>query len=92
VGASQGGTAAVTLAEFYPQWYRYAGSLSGFLTPAATTMNGAITAGMARFGGVDTRNMWGLPQLGRWKWHDPDAHIQLLVDNNTRLWVSAPQR
>jgi len=22
-------------------------------------MNGAITAGMERFGGVDTRNMWG---------------------------------
>ena len=50
-------------------------------------MNGAITAGMERFGGVDTRNMWGLPQLGRWKWRDPDAHIQLLIDNNTRLGV-----
>jgi hypothetical protein len=21
----------------------------------------------------DTRNMWGLPQLGRWKWHE-SAH------------------
>jgi S-formylglutathione hydrolase FrmB len=90
VGASQGGTAAITLAEFHPQRYRFAGSLSGFLTPASTTMNGAITAGMERFGGVDIRNMWGLPQLGRWKWHDPDAHIQLLIDNNTRLWVFSP--
>ena len=35
--------------------------------------------------------MWGLPQLGRWKWHDPDVHIQLLADNNTRLWVFSPQ-
>ena len=35
--------------------------------------------------------MWGLPQLGRWKWHDPDVHDQLLVDNNTRLWVFSPQ-
>ncbi|HEY9265914.1 MAG TPA: alpha/beta hydrolase-fold protein, partial [Mycobacterium sp.] len=43
-----------------------------------------------RFGGVETRNMWGLPQLGRWKWHDPDVHVQLLVDNNTRLWVFSP--
>jgi S-formylglutathione hydrolase FrmB len=90
VGASQGGTAAITLAEFHPDRFSYAGSMSGFLTPGATTLNGAITAGMMQYGGVDTRNMWGLPQLGRWKWHDPDAHIQLLVDNSTRLWVFSP--
>jgi S-formylglutathione hydrolase FrmB len=90
VGAAQGGTAALAMAEFHPDRFRYAGSLSGFLTPSATTLNGAITDGMARYGGVDTRNMWGLPQLGRWKWHDPDVHLQLLVDNNTRLWVFSP--
>src|ERR1700694_610740 len=65
-------------------------SQSGFLTPSATTMNGAITAGPAEFGGVDIRNMWGMPQLGRWKWHDPDVHVQSLADNNTRLWVFSP--
>jgi S-formylglutathione hydrolase FrmB len=91
VGASQGGTAALALAAFRPDRFSYAGSMSGFLTPSATTLNGAITDGMGRFGGVDTRNMWGLPQLGRWKWHDVDVHVQLLVDNNTRLWVYAPQ-
>ena len=64
--------------------------MSGFLTPSSTTFNGAITAGLAQYGGVDTRNMWGLPQLGRWKWHDPDVHVQLLADNNTRLWVYSP--
>jgi S-formylglutathione hydrolase FrmB len=90
VGASQGGTAALALAEFHPDRFRFAGSLSGFLYPSATAMNGAITDGMAQFGGVDTRNMWGLPQLGRWKWHDPDVHMQLLIDNNTRLWVFSP--
>ncbi|MDY6997189.1 MAG: alpha/beta hydrolase family protein [Actinomycetota bacterium] len=90
VGAAQGGTGALTMATFHPDRYRFAGSLSGFLTPSATALNGAITAGMARFGGVDTRNMWGLPQLGRWKWHDPDVHAQLLVNNNTRLWVHSP--
>jgi S-formylglutathione hydrolase FrmB len=90
VGASQGGTAAVTLAAFHPDRYRYAGSLSGFMTPSATSMNGAITAGLAQFGGVNTQAMWGAAQLGRWKWHDPDSHIQLLVDNNTRLWVFSP--
>jgi S-formylglutathione hydrolase FrmB len=91
VGAAQGGTGALTLAAFYPDRFSYAGSLSGFLTPSATAMNGAITHGLMDFGGVDTRNMWGLPQLGRWKWHDPDVHISLLAQNNTRLWVFSPQ-
>ena len=87
VGAAQGGTAALTLAAFHPDRFSYAGSLSGFLTPSRTDLNGAITAGMGRFGGVDTNNMWGPPQFGRWKWHDPDVHVALLVQNNTRLWV-----
>ncbi|CAA0129993.1 MPT51/MPB51 antigen [Mycolicibacterium vanbaalenii] len=90
VGASQGGTAALTLAAFHPERYTYAGSLSGFLTPSATAMNGAIAAGMAQFGGINTQDMWGAPQLGRWKWHDPYSHIQLLIDNDTRLWIFSP--
>ena len=44
VGAAQGGTAALTMAAFHPDRYRYAGSLSGFLTPSNTYLNGAITA------------------------------------------------
>ena len=91
VGASQGGTAAITLAEFHPDRFRYAGSMSGFLYPENTFVNGAITDGMMRYGGVDIRNMWGMPQLGRWKWHDPWFHADLLADNNTRIWVFSPQ-
>ncbi|WP_395312157.1 alpha/beta hydrolase family protein [Mycobacterium sp. AMU20-3851] len=90
VGASQGGTAALALAAFHPDRFGYAGSLSGFLNPSATTMNGAINAGLKVFGGVDANRMWGPAQLGRWKWHDPDVHLQLLHDNNTRLWVFSP--
>ncbi|WP_319452632.1 MULTISPECIES: alpha/beta hydrolase family protein [unclassified Mycobacterium] len=90
VGVAQGGTGALTLAAFHPDRFRYAGSMSGFLTPSATAMNGAITAGLAQFGGVNTQAMWGAAQLGRWKWHDPDVHVQLLADNNTRLWVFSP--
>ncbi|MGK2881850.1 MAG: alpha/beta hydrolase-fold protein [Mycobacterium sp.] len=90
VGAAQGGTGAVTLATFHPGRFGFAGSLSGFLTPSNTFMNGAISAGLQQYGGADIRNMWGLPQLGRWKWHDPQVHSQLLVANNTRLWVYSP--
>ncbi|MCV7131832.1 esterase family protein [Mycobacterium hodleri] len=90
VGAAQGGYAAMALAAFHPDRFRYAGSLSGFLTPSQTAYNGAITAGLASFGGVNTQAMWGAAQLGRWKWHDPDVHVNLLNDNNTRLWVYSP--
>ncbi|MET0705103.1 MAG: alpha/beta hydrolase family protein [Mycobacterium sp.] len=91
VGAAQGGTGAVTLAEFYPNRFRYAGSLSGFLYPSNTFTNGALHDGMMQYGGADTNLMWGPAQFGRWKWHDPYVHSQLLVDNNTRLWIYSPQ-
>jgi S-formylglutathione hydrolase FrmB len=90
VGAAQGGTAAITLAEFHPDRFRYAGSMSGFLYTSHTAVNGAITAGMQQFGGVNTQAMWGAAQLGRWKWHDPWFHISLLVSNDTRVWVFSP--
>ena len=90
VGAAQGGYGAMALAAFHPDRFRYAGSLSGFLSPSQTALNGAITAGLASFGGVNTQAMWGAAQLGRWKWHDPDVHVDLLNANNTRLWVYSP--
>lgn len=91
VGAAQGGTAALTLAEFHPNRFRYAGSMSGFIYPSNTGYNGALHEGMMRFGGADTNLMWGPAQLGRWKWHDPFLHAPLLVKNRTRLWVYSPQ-
>lgn len=90
VGAAQGGTGALTMAAFYPNRFRYAGSMSGFLNPSNTFLNGAIQEGMMRFGGADANLMWGAPQLGRWKWRDPLVHSQLLANNNTRLWVFSP--
>ena len=52
-------------------------------------MDGTITAAL-RQGGADTDHMWGLPQLGRWKWHSPNQNIQQLVDNDARLWIYSP--
>lgn len=91
VGASQGGYGAMALTAFHPDRFRYAGSMSGFLYPSETATNGAILAGLQQFGGVDGNGMWGAPQLGRWKWHDPYAHIALLAENNSRVWVFSPQ-
>ncbi|UQX11111.1 esterase family protein [Candidatus Mycobacterium methanotrophicum] len=90
VGASQGGYGAMALACFHPERFGYAGSLSGFLYPSNTTTSGAILAGLQQFGGVDGNGMWGAPQLGRWKWHDPWVHADLLAQNNSRIWVWSP--
>ena len=89
VGASQGGTAAVTLAAFHPDRYGYAGSLSGFLNPSDTFTNGIISNAI-NSSGANIDAMWGAPQLGRWKFHDPNVHVNLLIANNTRLWVFSP--
>ncbi|MFM9035079.1 MAG: alpha/beta hydrolase-fold protein [Mycobacterium sp.] len=89
VGVSQGGTGAVTMAAFHPNRYGYAGSLSGFLNPSDTQTNGVISNAI-NGGGANIDAMWGAPQLGRWKWHDPNVHANLLVSNNTRLWVFSP--
>lgn len=90
VGASQGGYGAMALAAFHPDRFGFAGSLSGFLYPSSTNYNGAILAGLQQYGGVDGNGMWGVPQLGRWKWHDPYVHASLLAQNNTRVWVWSP--
>ncbi|MGO9925199.1 MAG: alpha/beta hydrolase-fold protein [Mycobacterium sp.] len=89
VGVSQGGYAAAALVTFHPDRFHYAGSLSGFLTPERAGVDGTITAAL-RQGGADTDHMWGLPQLGRWKWHSPNQNIQQLVDNDARLWIYSP--
>jgi S-formylglutathione hydrolase FrmB len=90
VGAAQGGYAAMALAAFHPDRFRYAGSMSGFLYPSDTAFAGAILAGLQQFGGIDGNGMWGPPQLGRWKWHDPHVHAALLAQNDTRVWVFSP--
>ena len=89
VGVSQGGTGALTMATFHPDRYGYAGTLSGFPNPSDTFTNGVISNGI-NASGANIDAMWGAPQLGRWKWHDPNVHVKLLVANNTRLWVYSP--
>ena len=90
VGAAQGGTGALMMAAFHPDRFRYAGSLSGFLTPSATAMNGAITAGLAQFGGVEPATCGVCHSWVGGSGTTPTSTSQLLADNNTRLWVFSP--
>ena len=92
VGAAQGGYGAVTMATFYPDRYRFAASLSGFLTPSRT---------------FDERRDHGRPDALRRRRHPqyvgsarswaagsgttPTCTSRLLAENNTRLWIFSPQ-
>src|ERR1700734_4057505 len=91
VGGAQGGFGGVGLPAFHPGRFSFAGSMSGFVYPSETAFGGAILAGLQHFGGVDGNAMWGAPQLGRWKWHDPYMHAALLGQNDTRIWIFSPK-
>ena len=87
VGLSMSGSAALILAAYHPDRFRYAASLSGYLNPSAPSLQQAIRIAMLDAGGYNVDNMWGAPWDPAWKRNDPVEQAQLLVDNGTRLWV-----
>jgi diacylglycerol O-acyltransferase/trehalose O-mycolyltransferase len=87
VGLSMSGGAALILSAYHPRQFRYAASLSGFLTPSAPLMQQAIRVAMLDAGGYNVDNMWGPPWDQAWKRNDPVEQVQALVDNGTRLWI-----
>ncbi|MFI6776946.1 alpha/beta hydrolase [Nocardia sp. NPDC050412] len=87
-GLSMGGSAALTLAAYHPDQFRFAGSYSGFLNNSAPGMREAIRAAMLDAGGYNVDSMappWG-PQ---WLRMDPFVFAPNLVRNGTRLWIAA---
>ncbi|NKY28282.1 alpha/beta hydrolase [Nocardia gamkensis] len=87
-GLSMGGSAALTLAAYHPDQFRYAGSYSGYLNISAPGMREALRVAMLDAGGYNIDAMappWG-PQ---WLRMDPFVFAPRLKANNTRLWVSA---
>lgn len=87
VGLSMGGNAALTLAEWHPQNFIYAGSLSGFLNLSDGMWPGLVGLAMRDSGGFDPGPMWGPPGDPAWARNDPTINVQRLVANNTRIWV-----
>jgi diacylglycerol O-acyltransferase/trehalose O-mycolyltransferase len=87
VGLSMSGGAALILAAYHPNQFRYAASLSGFLNPSTPFMKQAIRIAMLDAGGYNVDNMWGAPWDPAWKRNDPTEQVQRLVNNNTRLWI-----
>ncbi|WP_431966405.1 alpha/beta hydrolase [Nocardia sp. bgisy134] len=88
-GLSMGGSAALALAAYHPDQFRYAGSYSGYLNISAPGMREALRLALLDAGGFNIDAMWGPPWDPRWLRHDPFMFAQLLRQHGTRLWISA---
>ncbi|MEV6557102.1 alpha/beta hydrolase family protein [Nocardia sp. NPDC051756] len=88
-GLSMGGSAALALAAYHPDQFRYAGSYSGYLNISAPAMKEGLRLAMLDAGGFNIDAMWGPPWDPRWLRNDPFMFAPLLRDNGTRLWISS---
>jgi len=87
VGLSMAGSAALTLAIYYPQQFQYAASLSGFLNLSEGWWPMLVNTSMGDAGGYKSKDMWGDSSDPAWKRNDPMVNISKLVANGTRVWV-----
>ncbi|MFF2085993.1 alpha/beta hydrolase [Nocardia sp. NPDC058176] len=87
-GLSMGGSAALMLAAYHPEQFGYAGSLSGYLHMSAPGMREALRGAMIAAGGY---NIDSMAPIGSETWQrmDPYGFAHRLIENNTRLYISA---
>ncbi|WP_254189823.1 esterase family protein [Nocardia sp. NBC_01377] len=87
-GLSMGGSAALALAAYHPEQFRYAGSYSGYLNISAPGMREGLRLALLDAGGFNIDAMWGPPWDPRWLRNDPFMFAPLLRQNGTRLWIA----
>ena len=87
VGLSMSGSAALILAAYHPNNFRYAGSLSGFLNLSEGIWPTLVGFSMRDAGGFDATAMWGPGGGPAWQRNDPTLQAGKLAANGTRLWV-----
>ncbi|WP_066913539.1 alpha/beta hydrolase [Millisia brevis] len=87
IGLSMGGSAALTLAAYHKDQFRFAGSLSGYLNVSAPGMREAIRVAMLDAGRYNVDAMWGPPWNPAWLRNDPFVFAPRL--EGTSLYVSA---
>ncbi len=87
VGLSMSGSSALILAANYPNQFRYAASLSGFLNLSDGIWPLLVGVAMRDAGGFDATAMWGLGGGPAWQRNDPTVNVGRLVGNGTRVWV-----
>lgn len=86
-GLSMGGTAAMMLAQRYPEHFRFAASYSGFLDTTSFGMPEAIKVAMQDAGGYPAEAMWGPLGSERWQEQDPKLHAEKMRGQS--VYVSA---
>ncbi|MFG1790902.1 alpha/beta hydrolase [Nocardia sp. NPDC049149] len=87
-GLSMGGSAALALAAYHADQFRYAASYSGYLNISAPGMKEGLRLAMLDAGGFNIDAMWGPPWDPRWLRNDPFMFAPLLRANGTRLWIA----
>ncbi|WP_415639036.1 alpha/beta hydrolase [Prescottella defluvii] len=70
-GLSMGGSAALTLAAYHRDQFKFAGSYSGYLNLSAPGMRELIRIAMLDSGGFNSDSMWGPPWNPAWMRNDP---------------------
>ncbi|MEV0296579.1 alpha/beta hydrolase family protein [Nocardia sp. NPDC050710] len=88
-GLSMGGSAALALAAYHPDQFRYAGSYSGYLNISAPGMREGLRLALLDAGGFNIDAMWGPPWDPKWLRNDPFMFAPLLRKNGTRMWIAA---
>ncbi|MFC9517442.1 alpha/beta hydrolase [Nocardiaceae bacterium NPDC056970] len=77
-GLSMGGSAALTLAAYHRDQFKFAGSYSGYLNLSAPGMREMIRIAMLEAGGFNSDAMWGPPWDARWMRNDPFVFAPML--------------
>ena len=87
VGLSMSGSTALNLAAYYPNEFRYAASLSGFLHLSDGFWPTLVGLAMNDAGGFKADAMWGPPSDPAWARNDPTVNVDRLVATGARIWV-----
>ncbi len=88
LGLSMGGSAALTLAAYHRDQFKFAGSLSGYLNISAPGMREAIRVAMVSAGSFNVDAMWGGPPWNpAWLRNDPFVFAPELA--GLSLYISA---
>jgi len=87
VGASMGGDAALILAAYHRNQFKFAGSFSGFLHPTFPMWDEAMRAAMWDEGDFDVDDMWG--PAGDPAWARNDATVQAERLRGLPIYVSS---
>ncbi|WP_433679831.1 alpha/beta hydrolase [Nocardia sp. CA-119907] len=87
VGASMGGSAALTLAGHHRDQFKFAGSFSGFVHPTFPLWNEAMRAAMVDEGNFNLDDMWGPVGDPAWNRNDATEQAELLRGLPIYLWT-----